>query len=223
MAELIITIDGPAGSGKSSVAKLLASRLEAAFLDTGAMYRAATLAAMQTGCDLGDVKKLEEIIDKTDFEFEIEDGRMTVKINGSDAAEQIRAPKVTANVHFIASEPSLRQRIVPLQRAFAARYEKIVAEGRDQGTVVFPDADFKFFITADARERAKRRAKELTEKGYKVDLDNLRQEIEKRDRQDSTRKVSPLIAAADAIMIDTTSLTLEQVVEKIFGLIKNND
>jgi cytidylate kinase len=220
MAELLITIDGPAGSGKSSVAKLLASKLGAAFLDTGAMYRAATLAAMQRGCDLGDLSKLEEIIDKTDFKFEIDAGRMTVKINGDDITEQIRAPKVTENVHFIASEPSLRQRIVPMQRAFAGRYEKIVAEGRDQGTVVFPNANFKFFITADAEERAKRRAKELTEKGYKVDLDKLRQEIEKRDRQDSTRKVSPLIAAADAITIDTSSLTLEQVVGKILELLK---
>ncbi|MDD5011428.1 MAG: (d)CMP kinase [Phycisphaerae bacterium] len=220
MAELLITIDGPAGSGKSSVAKLLASKLGAAFLDTGAMYRAATLAAMQTGCDLDDLSKLEEIIDKTDFKFEIEDGQMTVKINGGDATEQIRDPKVTANVHFIASEPSLRQRIVPMQRAFAARYGKIVAEGRDQGTVVFPDANFKFFITADAQERAKRRAKELTEKGYKVDLYELRQEIETRDRQDSTRKVSPLIAAADAITIDTSSLTLEQVVGRILELLK---
>ncbi|PKL45376.1 MAG: cytidylate kinase [Planctomycetes bacterium HGW-Planctomycetes-1] len=223
MAKLLITIDGPAGSGKSSAAKLLAAKLTAAFLDTGAMYRAAALAAMRTSCDLNDVTKLEEIIDKTDFKFEIEAGQMTVKINGGDATEQIRDPQVTANVHFVASEPSLRQRIVRLQRAFAGRYEKIVAEGRDQGTVVFPDADFKFFLTADAQERSKRRAKELTEKGYKVDLDKLQQEIEKRDRQDSTRKISPLIAAADAITVNTTNLTLEQVVEKIFGLIKNND
>jgi len=223
MAELVITIDGPAGSGKSSTAKLLAARLGAAFIDTGAIYRAATLAAMQNRCDLNDVAQLEKIIDSTDFKFEIKDGRMSVKINNSDITEKIRDPQLTANIHFIASVPSLRSRLVKMQRAFAAEHEKIVAEGRDQGTVVFPDADFKFFLTADAAQRAKRRAKELTENGYKVDLNNLQREIENRDRQDSTRKVSPLTPAADAVTIDTTSLTLEQVVDKILERVKKND
>ena len=148
---------------------------------------------------------------------------MTAKINDSDVTEKIRDPQVTENVHFVASVPSLRQRIVRIQKAFAGEYEKIVAEGRDQGTVVFPDADFKFFLTADSAERAKRRASELAENGYKVDLNYLQREIENRDKQDSTRKVSPLIPAPDAITIDTTTLTLEQVVNKIFKLIKNND
>ncbi|MFA5292419.1 MAG: (d)CMP kinase [Phycisphaerae bacterium] len=223
MAELIITIDGPAGSGKSSTAKLLAARIGAAFLDTGAIYRTATLAAMQNRCDLGNIARLEEIIDSTDFKFEIKDGKMAAKINNSDVTEKIRDPQVTANVHFIASVQSLRSRLVKKQRAFAAEHEKIVAEGRDQGTVVFPDADFKFFLTADAGQRAKRRAKELTENGYKVDLNSLQEEIEKRDRQDSTRKVSPLTPAADAITVDTTSLTLQQVVDKILERIKKND
>jgi len=219
MAKLVITIDGPAGSGKSSTAKLLASRLGAAFLDTGAMYRAVTLAAMQNNCDFTDVIQLEKIIDGTDFKFEIESGLMTVKINGSDVTGKIRDPKVTANVSFIASAPSLRNRLVKMQRAFASGFEKIVTEGRDQGTVVFPDAAFKFFLTADNTERAKRRAKELAENGYKVDLNNIQEEIEKRDRSDTTRKVAPLTPAADAINVDTTHLNLGQVVEKILGLI----
>jgi len=223
MTKLLITIDGPAGSGKSSVAKLLAAKLGAAFLDTGAMYRAAALAAMQNGCDLNDTAQLEKIIDSTDFKFEIEDGQMTVKINNSDVTEQIRDPQVTANVRFVASAPSLRDKLVKMQRAFAAGYEKIVTEGRDQGTVAFPNAGFKFFLTADAAERAKRRAKELAQKGHKVDINKLQQEIENRDKLDSTRKIAPLAAAADAITVDTTSLTLGQVVEKIFRLIKNND
>lgn len=219
MAKLVITIDGPAGSGKSSTAKLVAEKLNAAFLDTGAMYRSVTLAAMQTNCDFNDVEQLEKIIDSADFKFEIKAGQMTAKINGSDVTEKIRDPKVTANVRFVASQPSLRDRLVKMQRAFAAEYEKIVTEGRDQGTVVFPDADFKFFLTADNAQRAKRRAKELTENGYKVELNNIQQEIEQRDRHDTTRKVAPLVAASDAITIDTTSLTLEQVVQKILGLI----
>jgi len=220
MAKLIITIDGPAGSGKSSVAKLLAAKIGAAFLDTGAMYRAVTLAAMQNRCSLSDTAGLEKIIDGTDFKFEIKDGQMTVKINNSDVTEEIRDPQVTANVRFIASVPSLRNRLVQMQRAFAGEYEKIVTEGRDQGTVVFPDADLKIFLTADNTERAKRRAKELTQNGHKVDINKLQQEIENRDLQDSTRKVAPLVAAADAITLDSTNLTLEQVVNKILELIK---
>jgi cytidylate kinase len=220
MAKLTITIDGPAGSGKSSTAKLLAAKIGAAFLDTGAMYRAVTLAAMRNRCSLNDAAGLEKIIDGTDFKFEIKDGQMTVKINNSDVTGKIRDPQVTANVRFIASVPSLRNRLVQMQRDFAGEYEKIVTEGRDQGTVVFPDADLKIFLTADNAERAKRRAKELVQKGHKVDISELEQEIEKRDLQDSTRKVAPLVAAADAITLDTTSLTLEQVVNKILELIK---
>ena len=220
MAKLVITIDGPAGSGKSSAAKLLAARIGAAFLDTGAMYRAATLAAMRNRCDLNDIKQLEKIIDETIFEFGMKSGQMAVKINGSDVTEEIRDPQVTANIHFIASAPTLRMRLVRMQREIAAEYEKIVTEGRDQGTVAFPDAKFKFFLTADSAQRAKRRAKELAENGHKVDINKLQEEIEKRDRQDSTRKIAPLVPAPDAITIDTTSLTLEQVVDKILGLIK---
>jgi cytidylate kinase len=220
MAKLIITIDGPAGSGKSSAAKLLAAKIGAAFLDTGAMYRAATLAAMRNRCDLNDIKQLEKIIDDTNFKFEMKSGQMAVKINGSDVTEEIRDPQVTANVHFVASAPSLRDRLVRMQREIAAEYEKIVTEGRDQGTVAFPDAEFKFFLTADSAQRAKRRAKELTENGHKVDINKLQEEIEKRDKQDTTREIAPLIPAADAKLVDTTSLTLEQVVDKILGLIK---
>jgi cytidylate kinase len=220
MAKIVITIDGPAGSGKSSAAKLLAARIGAAFLDTGAMYRAATLAAMRNRCDLSDIKQLEKIIDDTNFKFEMKSGQMAVKINGSDVTEEIRDPQVTANVHFVASVPTLRARLVRMQREIAAEYEKIVTEGRDQGTVAFPDAEFKFFLTADSAQRAKRRAKELAGNGHKVDINKLQEEIETRDKQDSTRKIAPLIPAADAKLVDTTSLTLEQVVEKILELIK---
>ncbi len=221
MNRLIITIDGPAGSGKSSTAKLVAAKLKASFLDTGAMYRAVTLAAMQSNCDFNNIAQLENIIDSTNFEFKVKDGAMVVKINGNDAAEKIRDPKVTANVHYIASQASLRGRLVNLQREFAAGREKIVTEGRDQGTVVFPDANLKIFLTADNTERAKRRAIELTQNGYKVDISNLQKEIENRDLQDTSRKVAPLTPAQDAVLIDTTNFTLEQVVEKILELVKN--
>jgi cytidylate kinase len=220
MNRLIITIDGPAGSGKSSTAKLLAAKLDASFLDTGAMYRAVTLAAMQNSCDFNNVGQLEKVIDSTNFEFKVKDSVMVVKINGSDATEKIRDPKVTANVHYIASQASLRERLVKLQRQFAAGSTKIVTEGRDQGTVVFPDANLKIFLTADNAERAKRRAVELSQNGYKVDISDLQKEIENRDLQDTSRKVAPLVPAQDAVLLDTTQLTLEQVVEKNLELVK---
>ena len=218
--KLVITIDGPAGSGKSSTAKLLAKKISAAFLDTGAMYRAATLAAMQAGCRLDDVSALEKIIDNTDFKFEIAAGSMAVKIDGSDVTEKIRDPQITDNVRFVASEPSLRQRLVKMQRAFAGERQKIVTEGRDQGTVVFPDADFKFFLTAQAEARTKRRAAELTEKGLQVDVSELRRDIEKRDVSDQNRKTAPLVPAKDAVIIDNTDLTLEQTVDRIMEVVK---
>ncbi len=223
MAELIITIDGPAGSGKSTTAKLLAEKIGAAFLDTGAMYRAATVAAMQNQADLNNVKALEKLIDNTNFKFEINNTQMTVKINNKDITEQIRDPKVTENVFFIASRPSLRSRLVQMQQNFAEKYQRIVTEGRDQGTVVFPDADYKFFLTADAAQRAKRRAKELTEKGLKVDMVKLRKEIENRDAADKNRDTGPLVPAKDAITIDNTNLTLQQTVNEILKIIYKND
>lgn len=223
MAKLIITIDGPAGSGKSTTAKLLAEKIGAAFLDTGAMYRAATLAAMQNKCSLGNVKELEKTIDSTKFNFEIAETQMTVKINGMDSTEQIREPKVTENVHFVAAVPSLRERLVKMQRNFAEKYQKIVTEGRDQGTVVFPNADYKFFLTADSGERAKRRTKELAEKGLVVNTKKLRKEIENRDAADKNRNAGPLMPAKDAVIIDNTNLTLEQTVNEISKIINKND
>jgi cytidylate kinase len=220
MAKLIITIDGPAGVGKSSTAKRLAQKLGAAFLDTGAMYRAATLAAMQSGCKLDDIAALEKIIDATAFKFQLTGRQMTVKINNTDVTERIRDVNVTDNVHFIASAPSLRDRLVKMQRQFASEQRKIVTEGRDQGTVVFPNADYKFFLTADAEKRTKRRADELMERGIKVDTGRLRQDIEKRDASDRNRDTAPLVPAKDAVIIDNTNLTLDQTVTKIMEIVK---
>jgi cytidylate kinase len=219
MPKPIITIDGPAGSGKSTTARLLAEKIGAAFLDTGAMYRAVTLAAMQNQLDLANVETLEKLIDSTDFKFAIANNQMAVKINNKDVTEQIRDPKVTENVRFIASQPSLRSRLVKMQQIFAQKYQKIVTEGRDQGTVVFPDANYKFFLTANSAQRTKRRAKELTQKGLKVDLAKLRKEIEIRDTADKNRDTGPLVPAKDAVIIDNTNLTLEQTVNEILKII----
>lgn len=220
MAELIVTIDGPAGSGKSTMARLLAQKLNASFLDTGAMYRAVTLAAMQAGINLKNRQELLDIIEKSDFSFSVIDDKTTVCINGNDMTEQIRSPKVTANARYIASAPKARDKLVQMQRQFAAGQGKIVTEGRDQGTVVFPDADIKFFLTAEPTERAKRRLAELQAKGNTESLEQVQKAIELRDKSDRDRNVGPLKPAEDAIIVDTTNMNIEQTVNRLFVYIK---
>jgi len=221
MPELIITIDGPAGVGKSTVAQLLAQQLGIAFLDTGAMYRAVTLAAMQKKVNLADKIKLLELLRQTDFQFSIVENQMKVSADGVDVTEQIRNQTVTANVRHIAEAPRLRAELVKMQKGFAQEHKKIVTEGRDQGTVAFADADFKFYLTADLTERARRRQKQLAENGKNPNLEKIQAEILRRDASDQNRAVGPLTPAHDAIIIDTTDLDAEGVAEKILGYIKN--
>jgi cytidylate kinase len=220
MAKLIITIDGPAASGKSTAAQLLAKKLGATFLDTGAMYRAVTLAAMQRKLDLSDDTAIETLFDDVRFTFAVKNDRTIVHIDSYDATEDIRRPDVTANVHYIASSAKLRSRLVKMQQDFAAKYEKIITEGRDQGTVAFPDADYKFFLIADEAERARRRQAELEAKGKASDLTATLEAIAQRDKSDASRSVGPLKPATDAIMIDTTNLNIEQMVEKLFSYVQ---
>jgi len=220
MADLIITIDGPAAGGKSTAARLLAERLGASFLDTGAMYRAVTLAAMQAGVDLSDKDELLGIMEASDFQFSLRDDKMVVCIDGIDVTEQIRRPQITANARHIASSPKAREKLVQMQRRFAAGRGKIVTEGRDQGTVAFSDADIKFYLTADSIERARRRQAELRAKGGDESLEQIQKAIEERDKSDENRTVGPLRPAEDAIVVDTTDLSIEKVVEKLLGYVK---
>ncbi len=227
MAKLIITIDGPAASGKSTVAKLLAEKLQAGFLDTGAMYRAVTLAAMQQKAGMANTAELLDVLKKNKFEFVAAGGQMTVSINGIDAAEEIRKKEVTENVKYIASKPELREKLVEMQRAIANDCEKIVTEGRDQGTVAFPKADIKFFLTAKPAERAKRRFVELIAKdnsqSEEIKLEQIQKAIEQRDKNDENRAAGPLKPARNAIKIDTTGLGIEEVVQKLFDCIENKN
>jgi cytidylate kinase len=220
MANLIITIDGPAASGKSTAAQLLAKELGASFLDTGAMYRAATLAAMQAGVDMNNEQQLLRILGNKRFEFFTKAGEIGASIDGIDVSEQIRSAEVTANARYIASAIKIREKLVQMQRQFAAGEEKIVTEGRDQGTVAFADADIKFFLTADSIERARRRQAQLQAKGSSESLEKIQKAIEARDKSDSNRQVAPLTPADDAIIVDTTDLSIEQVVEKLLGFVK---
>ena len=222
MTNLIITIDGPAASGKSTVARMLAERLDASFLDTGAMYRAVTLAAMQDGADMRNEDELLDVLERRKFQFAAKKNNsprgeatgMTALIDGADVTEQIRSAEVTANAKHIANAPKVRAKLVEMQRQFAASEEKIVTEGRDQGTVAFPDASLKFYLTAMVSERARRRAKEegLT---TTEEIGQIQKSLEERDRSDKNRPVGPMKAAGDAVTIDTTDLSAEEVTDKL--------
>jgi len=215
MANLVITIDGPAASGKSTIARLLAEKLGASFLDTGAMYRAVPLAAIEAGVDMSDEEKLLGVLDDRKFQFAVRESKIMVCINGVNVTERIREPEVTAKAWHIASAVKLREKLVEMQRQFASTEKKIVTEGRDQGTVAFPDADVKFFLTADAKERARRRQAELRPKSSSESLEQIQRAIEERDKSDEDRAVGPLRPASDAIVVDTTDLSIEEVVEKL--------
>ena len=219
MADLIVTIDGPAASGKSTVARLLARKLGANFLDTGAMYRAVTFAVMQAGADLCDQKQLLDVMEHCDFEFSTRGDYMIVRIDGVDVTKKLRDPEVTASARYIAAAPGVREQLVRMQRQFAADQEKIVTEGRDQGTVAFADADIKFFLTAEPGERARRRQAELWAKGVNEPPEQIQRAIEERDKSDESRAVGPLKPADDAIIVDTTNLNIEEVVEKLLGFV----
>jgi len=215
MAELIITIDGPAASGKSTVARLLAQRIGASFLDTGAMYRAVTFAALQAEVNLNEEEQLLRILEERTFHFEDDDGIMKVRIDGVDVTEQIRDPEVTEHARFAASSPSIRLKLVQLQQQYAQRYRNVVTEGRDQGTIAFPKADVKFFLTADVDVRAQRRHSELSSKGKSDTLEGVKKAIVNRDASDENRKMGPLKPDADAIVVDTTNLDVQQVVDTL--------
>jgi len=217
MTQGIITIDGPAASGKSTVAKRLAQTLACVFLDTGAMYRAVTLAGMKAGINLKDPDAIIKAMDSNTFEFD----QAHARINNMDVSEAIRDPKVTQNVKYIAGAPAIRSRLVDLQRQFALSHPVFVTEGRDQGTVAFPDAKIKIFLFADPVERAKRRLAELQAKGLDQDLDSLVQAVIDRDRGDEQRATGPLKAADDAKCVDTTGLTLDEVVQVIMDHVRD--
>jgi len=220
MANLVVTIDGPAASGKSTIARLLAEKLGASFLDTGAMYRAVTLAAIRAGVDMSDEEKLLGVLETSEFHFAVKEGKMAVCIDGVDVTEQIRQPEVTAKARHIASQARLREKLVEMQRQFASTEKKIVTEGRDQGTVAFADADVKFFLTADVKERARRRQAELRSKGSSESLEQIQRAMEERDKSDEDRAVGPLRPARDAIVIDTTDLSKDEVLESLLRCVE---
>lgn len=216
---LVIAVDGPAGAGKSTVARRVAAALNYLYIDTGAMYRAIALAVLEEGVGPDDGAAVERLARGLDVELVPSAAGNRVLLEGRDVTERIRAPEVSAAVSQVAALPGVRRRMVQLQRRLAAG-GGVVMDGRDIGTVVFPDADVKVFLTASAEERARRRWLELRAAGHAPSLDNIRANIESRDRLDSTRDVAPLRKAEDAVEIDTTDKTVDEVVDQVLELVR---
>ncbi len=214
---MIVAIDGLAGSGKSTTARNVASKLDFLYLDTGAMYRAVTMAMLSDSIDLKDNKAIKSCVASIEIDFDRTGSR--VFLNGKDISREIRGEKVTSNVSAVSALPKVRQKMVELQRKIAGERDSIV-EGRDIGTVVFPDADIKFFMIADITERAKRRCKDLLKLSVERKLEQVVQDLELRDQLDSSRELSPLKKADDAIEVNTTIMTINEQIDLIVYHIK---
>lgn len=214
MKKISIAIDGPASSGKSTIAKILAKKLKYVYCDTGAMYRALTYLAIKNNVDVEDEQKLLQLLDKHTISLRQNDKNQQVYIDDLDVTEGIRQPDVTNAVSIVSKHAAIRHRMVALQQKIG-KSGGVVMDGRDIGTTVLPNAEVKIFMIASVEERAQRRYKENQEKGILTDFSTLKKEIEQRDHIDSTRKVSPLLKAEDAVQIDTTGMSIEEVVEQI--------
>ncbi len=220
MKKIQIAIDGPSGAGKSTMAKMVSKELGILYLDTGAMYRAVALKAIQSGIDTKDSDKLSQMVQDIDISVVYQDGRQLVYLDGEDVSERIRTPDVTVGASNVAVVPVVRMKMVELQQEIAKK-NSVVMDGRDIGTYVLPDADVKIFLTASVEDRAKRRYEELQEKGtLKQTFEEVKQDMEYRDNNDSNRDFCPLKKADDAIMLDTTGFPLEKSVGMILDIIK---
>ncbi|RKQ37678.1 (d)CMP kinase [Oceanobacillus halophilus] len=218
--KIAIAIDGPAAAGKSTVAKIVAEKLSYIYIDTGAMYRAITLKALTHGVELNDEKAILELLLHTDIELSQKENKQIVLLDGEDVTEEIRTQKVTNNVSSIAKLASVRKEMVIRQQALAES-RGVVMDGRDIGTHVLPDSEVKIFLIASVEERAKRRYEENIRRGIDSNLEELKEEIKTRDEIDSKREASPLIKAEDAIEVDTTSLSINEVVQQILNAVSN--
>lgn len=212
-----IAIDGPAGAGKSTIAKQIAKKLNYIYVDTGAMYRAMALYLIRMGVDAKDTEKIEEVCEQADISIEYRDGEQIVLLNGENVNGLIRTEEVGNMASASSPNKKVREKLVQLQKELARKAD-VVMDGRDIGTCVLPHADTKVYLTASAEVRAKRRFDELTAKGENCDLEKITQDIIERDHRDMTREISPLKQAEDAVLVDSSDMTIEEVVEKIISL-----
>ncbi|MDD7793850.1 (d)CMP kinase [Clostridium sp. 'White wine YQ'] len=210
-----VAIDGPAGAGKSTIAKIIAKKLNLMYINTGAMYRAVTLEAIKSDISFNDIDKLSSLIDKMEMHFE----RDNLILNGIDIQEELSTLQVSSNVSNYAQVPEVREKLVYLQQKMSKKFN-VIMDGRDIGTVVLKDSPYKFFLTASSEERARRRYEELISKGMKVEFNEILEDMKKRDFIDTNRETDPLRKADDAIEIDTTGLDIDGVVNKILEYIK---
>jgi cytidylate kinase len=216
----VITIDGPSGSGKGTICQLLAAKLGFHYLDSGALYRLLALAAKRHGVSLDNMESLAVLAAHMDISFKTRDNGHTPKVmlEGEDVSALIRSEGVGTNASVVAAYPEVRDALLQRQRAFAVS-PGLVADGRDMGTVVFPDAIAKVFLTASSEERAQRRYKQLIDKGESVSLAALVERVKKRDERDMTRKVSPMVPATNAMVLDSSGLTIEEVLQKVVDVV----
>lgn len=220
--KMIVAIDGPAGAGKSTIAKEIAKRLGLIYLDTGAMYRSLTFKALQNRVDLENEQALVDLAKKTKIDLVASnDGQLCVLLDGQDVSEEIRTPFVTNHTFHIASKPGVRHIMVERQREIAKKGH-VIAEGRDIGTVVFPHASTKIYLDADPHQRAFRRTEELKQRGACASLEEVQQDLKIRDQKDFNRSVGPLKVADDAVVVDTTSLSIDQVISRVIEIIKHH-
>jgi cytidylate kinase len=216
---MIVTIDGPAGSGKSTAARLLARRLGVAYLDTGAMYRAVTLAALRRGIDLADEAALAEVARTVRIDLEPRPDGCRVVLDGADVSLAIRDNELSRQTHYAASNPGVRACLVQWQQRLGRQWGSLVTEGRDQGTVVFPQAEFKLYLDASDEVRAARRQKELAARGQTLPLNEILDDLRRRDQRDRSRNVGPLRVPEGAIVVDTGDLTIEAMVDRLYHLV----
>ena len=223
MAKMCIAIDGPAGAGKSTIAKKISKILDILYLDTGAMYRAVALKAIREGIDTKDEDKLSSLVENINIRVEYFQNKQHIFLDDEDVSDKIRTPEISIGASNVSAVKSVRLKMVELQRKIAEE-NSLVMDGRDIGTFVLPDAQFKFFLTASVDERARRRYLEQISKGEKnITLEEVKEEIMYRDKNDSSRAFAPLSKADDAIEIDTTFMTIDEVVDRIISIIKSSE
>jgi CMP/dCMP kinase len=215
----VVTVDGPAGSGKSTVGRLLAQRLSYVYLDTGALYRAIALKIRMASLSPDNREKIAALCGSTIIALRERDGATRIVLDGEDVTELIRTPEISMLASTISALPEVRGALLSVQRD-SARDGGVVAEGRDMGTIVFPGADVKFFLTASAGERSRRRWLELTDRGHEVTLEEVLRDVVQRDRQDSEREIAPLRPSDDGVLVDSTGKTIDEVVEEMLGAVR---
>ena len=214
----VVAIDGPAGSGKGTITKIVAKRLNLVNVDTGAMYRCVALKALRNNIDSTQIEKVEELLKDITIELRRQGENQTVFLDGEDVSKQIRTPKVDACVAKFAALACVRNKVTPLQRKMGETQD-VIMEGRDIGTTVFPNADVKIYLDASVEERANRRYKQDLEKGMKVTYEEILESIKKRHKLETEREISPLVQAEDAIYIDSSNMTIEEVVNKVVEIV----